>query len=48
MKLTFILAILILTTAVQGQIEHLARYELEHDWDNLDYVVISNLEKTRV
>ena len=45
MKLTFILAILILTTAVQGQIEHLARYELEHDWDNLDYVVISNLEK---
>ncbi|WP_420388419.1 hypothetical protein [Roseivirga sp.] len=28
-----------------AQIEHISRYEIEHDWDNLDYVVISNEEK---
>lgn len=27
-----------------AQMEHVARFEIEHDWDNVDYVVISNQE----
>lgn len=30
---------------LSAQIEHLGRYEIEHNWDNLDYVVVSNEEK---
>ena len=27
-----------------AQVQHLGRYELEHNWDNIDYVVISQEE----
>ena len=42
---SIILFICLMGTQLSAQIEHLGRYEIEHDWDNLDYVVISNDEK---
>lgn len=33
------------TISLNAQFEHLLRYEIEHGWDNTDYVVIPNQEK---
>lgn len=30
---------------VYGQVDYLNRYELENDWDNIDYVVVSNQQR---
>lgn len=37
--------LLLSTVSLKAQFEHLLRYENEHGWDNIDYVVIPNQEK---
>lgn len=44
-KRAIILLLCFISLPMSAQIQHLGRYEIEHDWDNLDYVVVSNDEK---
>lgn len=46
MRKAYLLCLLsICLIPIYGQVDHLNRYELENDWDNIDYVVISNEQR---